>query len=939
MFIFHWSADAELDVAYCGNVARALLCAEYKSFGEGLTAASFSKALLSELTDALTSNAYGEGRHQLKLSCLKGVELDIHMADDGSGGTFWHGYAFEEGAEYPNRTPNGTTRNLLLQWLKLTESSWSAVYYKDLLGRFLYTNPKFDEFCRLKPGEAIGKTAQELFGIEPTRNAVLEDIKAMETGKRIHSTEASHKPGTNEFVMVEVIRQPVRDESGHVCGLLCFIRSLSNSDKHQREMADELGRLRKILDTLDTKIVYHTVSGDTVYMNETTRNLFGTSPEQLSRINIFKSSFFDRDGGAFRRHFQKAIDTRRPHKVELEMIVEAGMKSLETIDFIPDLAPDGTVLGVLIVGNTVAAGRRDPADDDMKHDGLDELIHQMKTVLDATQEAVWIRDADGYFVAVNNSFQAMTGLFAYDVISKRTLDGMATLPPEISTPPRIADLAAGKFVSLHEVAWYSASGETRYLDISVFPISGKGGTVEGSVGIARDITRQKNMTLELQRARSQLSELTHNDPLTGLPNERHARERLETLLQSLRRGSAGAAILLINLHRFGEVNDSIGLAAGDSLLIRLAERIKNANGSAYTACIKGDEFLVQTTMSAPDQIEAFAAHLLDLIGKPQFIDGRYITLSAKIGVVILPGNVKDSDEALSQAGLALSEAKKSSTASYRLFEPEMLQRSRDRFSLEADIRTALENGQFETHFQPKFDLASNTITGAEALMRWRHPRRGNIPPAMFIPLAEETGLILTLGEKTLTDSCIFAREWNEKRAKPVKIAVNLSPVQLMADNFLSLVQQTLRSTQCRPEWLELEITESLMISDQMKAATLLKALTELGLNVAIDDFGTGYSAMSYLISYPISTLKIDRSFVRDVISDQKKAVLVKAIIDMAHGLNMNTVAEGIETAAEAEWIRDAGCREGQGFLWCRAMPKQALVEWSDAFSENNRKDG
>jgi predicted signal transduction protein with EAL and GGDEF domain len=338
--------------------------------------------------------------------------------------------------------------------------------------------------------------------------------------------------------------------------------------------------------------------------------------------------------------------------------------------------------------------------------------------------------------------------------------------------------------------------------------------------------------------------------------------------------------------------------------------------SDLVARIGGDEFaVVQIGVDRPEKSSLLASRIVESISAPFDIDGKYIVIGTSIGIAVAPADGTDPDQLLKNADMALYLAKTDGRGRHRFFEAEMDRRLQSRRSLELDLRSALTNGEFELHYQPIFDLRSDSVSGFEALIRWNNPARGQIPPAEFIALAEETGLILPLGEWVLRTACAQAAAWS----KPMSVAVNLSPAQFKSQNLVQLVLSALANSSLAPARLELEITESVLLQNEASTRSILHQLRALGVQIAMDDFGTGYSSLAYLRSFPFDKIKIDRSFVRDTGKSGECAAIVRAIAGLARSLNIITVVEGIETAAQLEMVRSEGCDQCQGYLLGRPM--------------------
>jgi len=431
----------------------------------------------------------------------------------------------------------------------------------------------------------------------------------------------------------------------------------------------------------------------------------------------------------------------------------------------------------------------------------------------------------------------------------------------------------------------------------------------GWVAVHEDVT-------ERRRAEARIAYLARHDPTTDLPNRVMFHEHLEQTFAGLGENET-FSVLCLDLDHFKQVNDTLGHPVGDELLKCVAERLHDCvQDSGLVARIGGDEFaIVQSGVDRPQNSGQLASRIVDTLSTPFDIDGKYIVIGTSIGIAVAPGDGADPDQLLKNADMALYLAKADGRGRHRFFESEMDRQLQLRRNLELDLRSAIVNGQFELHYQPIFNLRAGTISCFEALIRWNSPTRGWISPAEFIPLAEETGLILSVGEWVLRTACAQAAAWS----RPMNVAVNLSPLQFKSQNLVQLVLSALANSGLAPTRLELEITESVLLRNEASTRSILHQLRALGVRIAMDDFGTGYSSLAYLRSFPFDKIKIDRSFVRDMTESEECVAIVRAVAGMARSLNIITVAEGIETAAQLEIIRSQGCDECQGYLLGRPM--------------------
>jgi diguanylate cyclase (GGDEF)-like protein len=425
-----------------------------------------------------------------------------------------------------------------------------------------------------------------------------------------------------------------------------------------------------------------------------------------------------------------------------------------------------------------------------------------------------------------------------------------------------------------------------------------------------------------QRAEERIVHMARHDALTDLPNRTMFRERLEYELKRIKRGDA-LAVLCLDLDHFKSVNDTLGHPVGDELLKVVAERLRRCIREPDTiARLGGDEFaIIMTGMHAPTDPVVLAKRIRQAVIKPYILDGHQILADISIGISLAPIDATEPDLLLKNADMALYGAKADGRGTYRFFEPEMDARMKARRELDMDLRKALANGEFRLHYQPLVNIQNNEITAFEALLRWNHPIRGLVPPAEFIPIAEETGLIIPLGEWVLRGACQETANWPTN----IKVAVNLSPAQLNSRNFTDVVVNALAASGVSANRLQLEITETVLLQNTFNTLATLQKLRALGVQIALDDFGTGYSSLSYLRSFPFDKIKIDRSFIKDLMSGAEPLAIVHAIAGLAKSLNMTSTAEGVETKQQLEALQALGCIEMQGYLFSHARPPAEIA--------------
>jgi diguanylate cyclase (GGDEF)-like protein len=449
----------------------------------------------------------------------------------------------------------------------------------------------------------------------------------------------------------------------------------------------------------------------------------------------------------------------------------------------------------------------------------------------------------------------------------------------------------------------------------------------GAVTIHVDVTEKRN-------SEKQIAFLAHHDALTGLANRVQLRQHIEKALEHVERGGT-ASVLCLDLDNFKIINDTLGHSVGDALLCAVSTRLHDLVGDKdLISRTGGDEFsIVQSGAEHPvEAAAALAARIVEALSVPFELGDHHVVIGASVGVAIAPDDGDNADQLLKNADMALYRAKEDGRAQFHFFEPEMDVKAQARRALELDLRNAVPAGEFELFYQPIINLDENRITAFEALLRWNHPTRGRVPPSEFIPLAEETGLIVAIGEWVIRQACAEARTW----PTDLRVAVNVSPVQFRTKTLLSAVVSALAASGLRPDLLELEITETVLMANNEATLASLHQLRSLGVRISMDDFGTGYSSLSYLRSFPFDKIKIDQSFVRDLTDRPDSIAIIRAVAGLGLSFGMTTTAEGVETQEQLDKMRSEGCNEVQGYFFSKPVPASQIAELLAGFEERSR---
>lgn len=567
---------------------------------------------------------------------------------------------------------------------------------------------------------------------------------------------------------------------------------------------------------------------------------------------------------------------------------------------------------------TLLALSRDITERKRAEEATNSIRTQLLSVLQTMPDMVWVKNMDGVYLLCNHAFEQLTGKAESEVVGKTDFDLFA---PERARYFRDTDKEAaetGGILVGEEWVVSEENGQSVLLETRKVPVMDAGGEIVGVLGVARDVT-------ELNVSRQKIHQMAFYDPLTSLPNRALFNDRLRQMITS--DGSLGrrAGVMLIDIDHFKAVNDTMGHPVGDDLLCQAGGRL-NASVRGYdtVARLGGDEFaILLPDISQGDDLGRIANNILDKFRERFLLGGQEVFVSCSVGIALYPNDSADANDLVKYADSAMYLAKRSGRNSFRFYSKDLTASAEERMRLESDLRRAIERGELELHYQPKVLLDSGAIVGCEALLRWRHPEIGMIPPARFIPVAEDTGLIVELGRWVLREACQTAAELNADSRSLHKVAVNLSVKQFQSAGLVRSIAEILGETGCRAEWVEIEITESLLLDQKDETLQAMSELRSMGFSIAIDDFGTGYSALNYLARFPIDTLKIDRSFINS--TDRRNEELVKAILSIARCLGQNVVAEGVETAEQAAFLVANGCGTAQGFLYSKAVPKADII--------------
>jgi diguanylate cyclase (GGDEF)-like protein/PAS domain S-box-containing protein len=802
--------------------------------------------------------------------------------------------------------------------LKLTEAWYRSILQSapdgmvvvNSQGVIILANSQLEKVFGYAEGELVGHGIEILLPVafRQKHQDIRADFVQKGTSKLpfedVKTLKACRKDGLEFPIDVSLSRLP---DTAECVGAICAsIRDVSERKRNEISLAKREREFRTLAENTQDSIVRFDHECRIVYSNPRFVELMGIQVEAIVGKTPWQLQYENNSeiiGQLVRELIHDGKVRQFEHKWQANGVTHWGM-----VQMVPEYSAAGKVETVLVVTRDITKRK-------MMEESIAAREREARVLIDNSLDTIIRYDRDCRRIFVNPAFASMIAGGAAAALGKKPSEYPGGELSARYEQKILGVFASGESDEMEYTLRIKDDSEICLL-IRLVAERDENGGVSTVIGFGRDIT-------ERVAYKQKIHQMAFFDSLTSLPNRALFNDRLRRMLMDASRNQQIAGVMLLDLDRFKAVNDTLGHPAGDELLREAAARLAGCvRANDTVARLGGDEFaILLPEIRSVDNMGKVANKILAAFTKPFLLEGREVFVSTSIGIAVYPNDSGDADDLVKQADSAMYLAKRSGRNNFRYYSEDLTASASERLTLESELRRALERNELELHYQPKILLADGTVTGSEALLRWNHPVRGLVSPDQFISIAEDSGLIVEIGEWVLREACRTAYEWNGIDKPFHKMAINLSARQFQSGDLVKTIGNILHETGCFPEWIELEITESLLLDEQGDVLQVLEAFRSVGISIAIDDFGKGYSALSYLARFPINTLKIDRSFISAITAGGYQAELVKAIISIAHSLGQSVVAEGVETDEQAAYLHANGCQVAQGYLFSMPLSK------------------
>ena len=803
----------------------------------------------------------------------------------------------------------------------VVEQNPATIFITDLQGCIEYVNDMFVQTSGYPRSEAVGMLATRL-AVETEGHAAYREMHEAIRAGMAWQGELPSRRRDGHIYWERVLMAPVKDDEGSITNYMAIKEDISELRDLMSQLQESENRFRSAMSAMAEGLAVLSSDGTCFFANRAAERILGYPENGLQSGNV-------------RQLPMQFLDIREqpiPNPLENSEIMLSLCRERELRNRVVGLRfPDGALRWLEVsTSPLLGAEGQEPRvvltfSDITERRSADEKSRLAFEAIRHSGEGILVTDAAHRIVSVNPAFESVTGYRASEVVGK-TPEIFSSVTQDDSFFDGLQEILESSGNWRGEVWNRRKNGEVYPEWLGVSAVREADGKARYYVYIFSDMTERK-------AAQERIEFLAHHDPLTELPNRLLLRDRMAQAMAQATRLKSRVALMFLDLDRFKKINDSLGHPVGDALLKAIVERLKSCVRESDTISRQGgDEFIiVLNDVRDSDAVSRVADKIHQRMGQPFSIGEHSLSSSFSMGVALFPDDGEDFDILMQKADTAMYHAKEAGRNSHRFFTEQMNLQVVEHMNLETQLRRALENNEFVLHYQPQLDLQERTIVGVEALVRWNSPDNGLVPPGKFIPVAEDSGLIVQIGAWVLREACRQARAWQDAGLPPFVMAVNLSAIQFKRLDLVNTVINALVLSDLDSQWLELELTESILLQDAEATLDTVHRLKALGVKLSVDDFGTGYSSLAYLKRFAVDKLKIDQSFVRDLVTDPDDAAIVRAIIQMAHSLKLKTIAEGVETEELCNLLQLFRCDEIQGYWLARPMPAQELEDFVREF--------
>lgn len=786
----------------------------------------------------------------------------------------------------------------------LAENSPDAIVRYDKNLKRTYVNAAWERANTLSRNEILGKSPTDHAGRITDKVNEFETMlrRVLNTGvSEVFELEWKNEEGKIFFFSFHSVAE--YDGSGNIISVLTISRDISSYKELEYALSSKEQLFRALAENSPDLIIRYDTMCRKIYVNAMAIKTFGRSTAELLGETPTEAELL-LNYNEFELKLKEVIRTKQESMIEVSTL-SSGEKIWAEVRLIPEFDGGGELISVLAVGRYITERKK-------LEIHLNATLSQFEQFINNITEMAWIKDKEGRYIIVNQVLANRFGLNIKDMIGRHDSDFFDEKTSREHIEADLKVMQKGITLKIEEMI-FSNQDHEQWIESIKNPFKDSNGEIIGTIGTARDITDRKY-------AEKQMTFMAQHDALTNLPNRILAKDRAEQAIAHAKRNECKVAFLFIDLDKFKDINDSLGHLAGDTMLKLIAARLGQCIRKTDTLSRQGgDEFLIiLSNIKESSSVLLTIDKIFKSLEEPFRLGSHTLFTSVSIGVSLYPDDGVTFNRLYQRADIAMYQAKAQGRNTYAFHSSIISCEMIDQLKLQNDLRMAIKNSELILHYQPQIDLSNHHITGIEALIRWMHPELGLISPVTFIPIAESSGLIVEIGEWVLIEACKQASLWHQKNL-PMNIAVNISAVQFKRGNIEEIVKKALDISGLNPKFLELELTESIFIHNTQETLKMIQSIKEQGVMLSIDDFGTGYSSLTYLKRFKVDKLKIDRSFIQNLLQDQEDAIIVKTIIQMAKSLNLKTIAEGVETENVLKILKSYGCDEVQGYYFAKPM--------------------